>query len=230
MQQKGRLISFMSAQSGNGASMADAHAAWALVNERHAKVLVADLDFHSGATADRLRLEPRGTWAELVGVDPASGSCRQANSSYAGIDLLLPTASANVIGFRGFPPIEAVLEAAAPTYDVVIADLPSALSTSARAVVARPDRIYPFCTPEPTSLHLVKRRMSELTSAGIDVSRVAIMLPCIAPHPLLDTTDGKKVLGRPVELQIPNDYLAASQAKPKRKGVWPVLADSLQER
>ncbi len=62
-------------------------------------------------------------------------------------------------------------------------------------------------------MHLAKRRLSELAKAGIDSSKVAIVLNRVAPHQILDVTDVQKVLGRPVELQIPNDYLAASQAE-----------------
>ena len=210
---KGRLISFMSAQSGNGASMAAIHAACALVHERHANVLVADLDFHSGATAYRLKLDPRKTWADLSNGGAGGGRWRRALCSFRGVDILASPASTNVINLKGLPPVDEVLLAAAPSYDVVVADLPSALSASARAVAAKSDRVYLFCTPEPTSLHLAKRRLGELADAGVAPPRIAIVLNRVATHQILDEQDVKKVLGRPVELQIPNDYQAASAAE-----------------
>ncbi len=228
---KGRLISFMSAQSGNGASMAAIHAACALVHERHANVLIADLDFHSGATAYRLRLNPRKTWADLSGGSEGRDRWRRALCNYRGVDILASPASTNVINLRGLPPVDAVLLAAAPSYDVVVADLPSALSASARAVAAQSDRIYLFCTPEPTSLHLAKRRLAELAEAGAPPSKVSVVLNRVAEHQILDEQDVKKVLGRPVELQIPNDYQAASTAEAEGRLASPgsMLARALSE-
>ena len=55
---KGKLVCFMPAQGGNGASTLALHAANAISRESDGKVLLIDFDFHSGTVAFRLRLKP----------------------------------------------------------------------------------------------------------------------------------------------------------------------------
>ena len=62
----GRLITLLPAQAGSGASTTALHVAEAIARNPTEKVMLIDYDFHSGATAFRLRLQPEGALDDLL--------------------------------------------------------------------------------------------------------------------------------------------------------------------
>ena len=94
------------------------------------RTLLADLDYHSGTVAQRLRIDPAKTLGDVPADDP--GAWRGVVAVRAEFDVLAAPVSSGQLTTRGLPPIVEVLRGACREYDYVVADLPSALSSSAR--------------------------------------------------------------------------------------------------
>jgi Flp pilus assembly CpaE family ATPase len=82
----GRMVCFLPARAGDGASTVALHVADAAVHERkargfHGRVLLVDLDFQSGDIAFRLQLSPRGTLADALQATPIANSPAQNSAA-----------------------------------------------------------------------------------------------------------------------------------------------------
>jgi|GEM_PF-6617118 len=213
---KGRLLCFLAAQNGNGASTISMHLGHQLAS-RERKALLVELDFHSGVLACRMGLEPKKTLADLSGLHEVEAHrlWPSAVVRWKGLDVLLGPASSNALSARGLPPVELVLDAALRRYDEVLADLPCSMNQSVRGVVALAERVYLTATPEISSLHLASRRFQELRAAGVPESKVFLVLNRVSEGRMLDSGDVRRIVGVDVKYRLQNDFRAASEAEAK---------------
>lgn len=210
----GKLICFVGAQGANGVSTAALHAGYALVNERDEKALLLELDFHSGALAYRLGIRPQTTMSDLARQAAAGPAAwRQALCCWQGLDLLPAPQSGSELLSGGPPPIDEILDEALEAYDAVLADLPAAMLTSTRAVLARADRVYLLCSPDRKALHLARRRLEELTDIGVSPRDVRLTVNRSGASGAIEEEEVAKVVGVPIGYSLPNDYAAASAAE-----------------
>lgn len=230
---KGRLLCFLGAQSGNGASTICLHLGHLLANRSGRKALLVELDFHSGALACRLGVEPKQTLADLSGLQEREARVRwrEAVTRWRKLDVLLGPPSSNLMSSRGLPPVQLVLEAALRGYDEVLADLPCSMNASVRDVVARAERVYLTATSEVSSLHLASRRFQELRAAGVPESKVFLVLNRVAEGRVLDEDDVRRIVGIGVKYRLRNDYKSVSEAEGKSDvlAVDSALGKGLQE-
>src|SRR5690606_12070478 len=99
----GRLLCFIGAQSGNGASTICLHLGRLLADRSERRTLLVELDFHSGALACRMGVEPARTLADLSGLGHAEAMRRwpDAVTFWKGLDVLLGPSSSNAMTARG---------------------------------------------------------------------------------------------------------------------------------
>ncbi|MBI1356067.1 MAG: hypothetical protein GC160_17130 [Acidobacteria bacterium] len=211
----GRLLCFLGAQNGNGASTLSLHIAHALATKHERRSLLLELDFHSGALACRLGIRPEPTLAELSGVraEAAPQRWRSIVGSWRGLDILLAPASSNALSARGLPPIDSLLASCLQEYDDVLADLPCSINASIRKVMAKADLVFLVSTPEITALHLASRRFQRLLAAGVEESRIRLVLNRTGGEPALDDGDVQRIVGIAPSFRLPNDYQAAAAAE-----------------
>jgi pilus assembly protein CpaE len=210
---KGRVIAFLPAQSGNGASTVALHAACAASRELHDKVLLMELDFHCSVLRLRLRLDADRSVAEILErTDNLDELWPWIIQPWNGIDLLPSPASSRRMACRSLQHLPDVVEFAASRYSTVILDLPSALMTSTRDILALTDTLYLICTPEVTSLHLARRRTSELMEMGMPQDRLHVVVNRAGSGQHLPTHDLSQVIGFPIYCSLDNDYLALNDA------------------
>ncbi|MEX2301381.1 MAG: hypothetical protein WD733_10615 [Bryobacterales bacterium] len=212
---KNKVIAFMPAQSGNGASTAALHAACAAAKELGGEdeVLLVELDFHSSVLRERLKLDAdRGIGELLDRTDELDELWPQVVQSWNGIALLPSPASSRTVACKSLQRLPDVLEYAAKRYNTVVLDLPSALMTSTREILGLTDELYLICTPEVTSLHLARRRASELTELGMPKDAVHIVVNRVGGGQLLQMNDLAQVIGLPIYCSLDNDYLALNEA------------------
>lgn len=212
--QKGRVVAFMPAQSGNGASTAALHAACAASQEiEDGNVLLVELDFHCSVLRERLKLETDRSIGDLLErTGDLEALWPQTVSSWNGIDLLPTPASSRSLAGKSLQDLRAVLEFAAGRYSLVVLDLPSALMTSTREILGLTDDLFLICTPEVTSLHLARRRASELTDLGMLRSSLHIVVNRVGGGQVLQRKDLAQVIGLPIYRSLDNDYLALNEA------------------
>lgn len=211
---KGRVIAFMPAQSGNGASTAALHAACAASQEiENGKVLLMELDFHCSVLRERLKLDAdRGIGELLDKTDQLDALWPQIVQSWNGIDVLPSPPSSRKVAGKSLQSLPRILEFAAARYSTVVLDLPSALMTSTRDVLVLTDDLYLICTPEVTSLHLARRRATELTGLGMLKDSLHIVVNRVGGGQLLQMNDLAKVIGLPIHCSLDNDYLGLNEA------------------
>jgi pilus assembly protein CpaE len=212
--QKNKVIAFMPAQSGNGASTAALHAACAAAQEQpDGKVLLIELDFHSSVLRERLKLDAdRGIGELLDKTDQLDELWPQVVQSWNGIALMPSPSSSRTVACKSLQQLPEVLAYAGQHYSTVVLDLPSALMTSTREILGITDELFLICTPEVTSLHLARRRASELSELGMPADSLHIVVNRVGGGQLLHMNDLAKVIGLPIYRSLDNDYLALSEA------------------
>jgi pilus assembly protein CpaE len=210
---KGKVIAFMPAQSGNGASTVALHAACAAASELHDKVLLVELDFHCSVLRERLKLEADRSIAEILErTDHLEELWPWVVQTWNGIDLLPSPASSRKLACKSLQPLPDVLSFAASQYGTVVLDLPSALMTSTRELLALTDELYLICTPEVASLYLARRRALELLDMGMHKDSLRVVINRAGAAQRLATQDLAQAIGFPIYCSLDNDYLALNQA------------------
>jgi len=211
-QPAGRMISFLPACGGCGASTVAMHVAAAIAQQSDRRTLLLDWDLHSSSSAFRLRLKPEFTLADAL---QRSGSldelwpklvCRSK-----GLDLLPPPApypnQAEDLGRAG-----ALLQSARRTYDWAVSDLPPAIYTSCVEVINQSETVYVVTTPEIVSLHLARRKTAELRDQGVAAEAIRIIVNRESEKRILGTEEVRKIVGVPVAWTLQNDYRAINAA------------------
>jgi pilus assembly protein CpaE len=209
----GKVIAFMPAQSGNGASTAALHAACAAARELHDKVLLVELDFHCSVLRERLKLEPERSIAEILDrTDQLDELWPWIVQHWNGIDVLPSPASSRKMATKSLHGLLDLLQFAATQYSAVVLDLPSALMSSTRDVLQLTDEVYLICTPEVTSLHLARRRALELTEMGTPKDALRVVINRAGSAHALLSQDLAHAIGFPVYRSLDNDYVALNEA------------------
>ena len=203
---RGRLICFLPAQGGNGASTIALHVADAISLQIKKKVLLVDFDFHSGTIAFRLRLKPEFTLADaLARTDVIDELWPRIVTTWNGLDVL-PSPDFSHVSPDRLERIPQVFRSATYLYPCVIIDLPSGVFSSCQDVFRLADKIYLVSTPEVMSLHLARRKISQFMELGIAGEDVRLILNRVGSKKALDTSDVGKVVGVPVDWTISNEY------------------------
>jgi pilus assembly protein CpaE len=215
---QGRVIAFMPAQTGNGGSTAALYAACAASRELGEKVLLMELDFHCSVLRERLRLEAGRSIAEILErTDQLEEFWPWVVQPWEGIDVLPSPETSRKLACKSLHKLGDVLKFAAMRYRTVVLDLPSALMTSTREILALTHELYLICTPEVTSLHLARRRALELTELGLTTDAVHVVVNRAGSAQSLLTQDFAQAIGLPVFCSLDNDYLALNEAWEKGK-------------
>jgi len=209
---KGRMVCFMPAQGGNGASTIALHVADAVSREIKKKVLLIDFDFHSGTVAFRLRLKPEYTFADAVTrTEIIDELWPRVVCSWNGLDVLA-SPSANEVPAERLNRLGDVFSSAAHLYLCVVIDMPNALFTSCQEVLRLADAIYLVSTTEVMSLHLARRRINQLVQLNIPIEQIKLVVNRVGSKRGLDKSHIGKVVGVPVEWTISNEYAIVTHA------------------
>ncbi len=210
---KGRVVCFMPAQGGNGASTVALHVADAVSREIKKKVLLIDFDFHSGTVAFRLRLKPEFTFADAVTrTEIIDELWPRVVCSWNGLDVLASPSSSSEVPADRLNHLGDVFESAAHMYPCVVIDLPNALFTSCQEVLRFADVVYLVSTAEVMSLHLARRRISQLMQLNIPSEKIKLVVNRVGSKRGLETSDISKVVGVPIEWTLSNDYGIVNEA------------------
>ena len=205
---KGKLVCFMPAQGGNGASTVALHTANAISRESDGKVLLIDFDFHSGTVAFRLRLKPEFTFFDAIArIDVIDELWPRIVSSCNGLDVLpSPAASTDMPGAMQSNLLQEVFESATRLYSCVVVDLPNALFNSSQFVLQQADAVYLVATAEIMSLHLARRRINQLMQVQVPQEKIKLVVNRAGAKGGMDAADISKVVGSSVDWRFSNDY------------------------
>jgi pilus assembly protein CpaE len=207
-----KILAFLPAKAGGGASTVALHTAAALANELGKKVVLIDSDRRSGIISLLLDLEKRTSLAraleragELTPIE-----WRQHVASAIGIDLLLadPAAQTPLSSWGDYYQLLSFL---VKQYDFVVVDLPELVNPATVEVVRSAGHVFVVCTPEVPSLKLARHRCAELAAWGApDANTHILMNRWVTGGLTLDAIG--KLIGREVFTTIPNDYASIQRA------------------
>jgi len=157
-----QVITVVSPKGGVGKTFVSVNLAVSLALHSGFRVLLLDLDLHSGDAAVHLDLIGRPTLAELVpyagGLEPAHLRRAVVTHEPSGLDVILAPARPEAAETAGSELVEGLLRAARPRYEFVLIDTP-------------PDPGHPLvqrCLEEATSVLLV----SSLDAAALRQCRL----------------------------------------------------------
>jgi Flp pilus assembly CpaE family ATPase len=138
----GRLIAFIPAQGGAGASTVALNTAIAMSERLQGHTLLADYDFHCGAFAFNLKLEPQHTLADALRYDYRNSEWTTTATRWQQLDVLVGPREPSDVGPQDLARAPSLFEAAAAHYHCTVVDLPAPLLRSSAEVLDLADQVY----------------------------------------------------------------------------------------
>jgi len=219
---RGKLIAFVGAKAGYGATTLAYNTACVLRREARRKVLLADFDLMSGTISFALKLNH--SYSLLDGIrhsDQLDHSLWSALIGNVGeLDVMPAPEKPENVSFEGHR-IHEILEYARAIYEVVVVDLPAAHERISLATLGDADQIFIVCTPELPSLHMTRKCIGYLDLMGFSRERFRVLVNRISRKDELGRQDMEKVFNFPVYCTFPDDYANVHRALTAGKPMTP---------
>ncbi|SRR5579884_225780 len=219
---RGKLIAFVGAKAGYGATTLAYNTAYALSKEGRKKILLADFDLLGGTISFALKLNH--SYSLLDGIrhsDQLDNSLWTAlTSNVGGLDIMPAPEKPEAMSFEGHR-VHEVLEYARVIYEAVIVDLPAAYERISMATLGDADQIFIVCTPELPSLHMTRKCIAFLDQMGFNRERFRVLVNRSSRKDELSCQDMEKVFNFPVHYTFPDDYTTVHRALTAGKPVPP---------
>jgi len=209
---RGKLIGFLSAKGGCGATTLACHVACELQNLTKKSVLLADLDLTSGlvgflmktpssysildAIKNLSRLD-ESLWRALIVQHRPNLSVIPAPASYSRWD------------HPDENQLRQVLQFMRTQHDWIVLDLGRSLNSIATAVLEEIDQLFLVSTLEVVALHGLKSIVHGLFEQGEKLQLVLNRTPKMMD---ISTQELEKILGRSLYAALPNDYMGLYQS------------------
>lgn len=201
-----KLVLFLPAKAGSGASTVLLHTATALATQLKKRVLVLEGDLRSGVLSVMLNADVHHGLAQaLENVrDLDLLTINQIIQRADGVDWLFATPDKE-------PPLPQwldyflLLDKVRSYYDYVLADLPELVNVATKELVRRARMVCIVTTPEVLPLRLAKQRCAELGKWGVSEERTVVLVNRWHETDLT-ASDLTEHLGRPIGQVFPNDY------------------------
>jgi|YNPMSStandDraft_1061717.scaffolds.fasta_scaffold01220_2 pilus assembly protein CpaE len=205
----GKVLGFVSAKGGCGASTVACHVGVELQRLTGKEVLLADLDLDGGVLS--FLMKARGQYSVLDAVrnihrlDASYWKALVSNGQprvevIAAPRLLDPNEPLPTEAFRQ------VIRFTRTLYDWVILDLGRSLNPMALAVLADLDQAFLVATFDVLALHRVKQLVQNLLDYGYGQKRLQLILNRMPRQPDLTQSELEKVLGLDIFAGLPNSY------------------------
>lgn len=215
------LLAFIPAKAGVGCSTIALNTSIALAQLPDTKTLLADFDLNCGIVDFMLQAESK------YSIATAAENAHQMDETLwdklvtARGDLDVIPAGRTAPGFRiDAMQIRYLLEFARRNYKVICTDLSGILEKFSIEILHEARQIFLVCTPEVPSLHLAREKLRFFRTMDLD-GRVKILLNRAQKRSLIPISEIEKVLGMPVFMSFPNDYVGVHKALTAGKQVSP---------
>ncbi len=218
---RGKLISFLPAKPGVGASTIALHTALALVRRTGERILLADFDLNLGLQAFMLKLDR---------VHSAQDASEHAHHMDADLweGLVVRNGNLDVLGSGYVTPGQRMETGATRdllsfwrrNYSAVCADHSGNMERYSIEMLMESDEILLVSTAEIAPLHLARTKMNLLREYGLS-ERVRLVLNRTSRRDSISREDIEATVGIPVAMQIPNDYARLEAALRKGTAVDP---------
>jgi len=216
-----RVLAFLPSKPGVGCSTIALNTSILLAQLPDTKTLLADFDLNCGMIAFMLQMD--ATHSVVAAVENAHHMDEtlwpKLVASSGALDVLPAGKLAPGHRIDGLQ-IGHLTEFARRHYQAICLDLSGILEKYSVELLHESKEIYLVCTPEVPSLHLAREKLHFLRGLELD-SRVKVLLNRAQRNSLIPISEVQKVLGVPVYMSFPNDYLGVHRALTSGKHVNP---------
>jgi pilus assembly protein CpaE len=210
----GKIIGFLSAKGGCGATTAACHVAAALARQGAGKVLLADLDLQTGLIGFLLKTKCSYSIADAVhNLQRLDHSYWQGLVSNGIPDMEIITAPLAPAAKQLSPAhVKQVLAFARTHYDWCVLDLGRNLTPDTMALLDLIDETYLVTTQEVPALHHTKQIVQLLLEAGYARSQLRLVLNRTTKRSDVTVEELESMLGVPIYVTLANDFEALQEA------------------
>lgn len=212
----GQVITFLHAGGGAGATTLAVNCACSIKDqEKDAKVCILDLDVQFGQVAINMDLKPSHGFLDLLENPERLDVMFLENvmtHHKSGVDVLV---SPDVlVALDAIEPelVVRVINVAAELYDYVVVDMPLALTPWSQSVLGRSDAAVMVGQLTVPGIRQLRRLAGILASDGVgDVSTLVVLNRFLGGWKTsIRPKEAEKVLGRPIDYLVANDFKTAS--------------------
>jgi pilus assembly protein CpaE len=206
---QGKVIGFMSAKGGCGATTLACHVAAELHRQTHQQVLVADLDLDSGMAAFVMKMDKPYSVLDVIEnrsrLDESLWKALVAETK-PGLAVLPAPHLFSHEQYPGREGLTGFVSFVRSQYDWVILDLGRSLNSIVSDTYDSIDQIMLVSVLEAAALHGVKTILRRLNECGKELDRLRLVVNR-APKMLdISSEELARILGRPIYATVPNDY------------------------
>jgi pilus assembly protein CpaE len=209
---RGKIVGFLSAKGGCGATTLACHIAWELQNQTRKNVLLADLDLTSGLVGFLMK-----TPSSYSILDAIKNLSRLDDSLWKalivehrpGLSVIPAPASYTRWDHPDETQLTQALQFMRTQHDWIILDLGRSMNSIAAAVLDEIDQLFLVSTLEVVALHGLKSIVHGLFDQGEKLQLVLNRTPKMMD---ISTQELEKILGRSLYAALPNDYMGLYQS------------------
>ncbi len=212
---RGKVIGFLSAKGGCGATTLACHIAADLKRQTGKRVLLADLDLTSGMVGFLMKVA-----SNYSILDAVSNLSRLDDSLWKALVSewkpgLAVIPSPEDFSYEIAPSrddLRQVIRFMRTQHDWIVLDLGRSLSEAAAALYQELDQLLLISVLEVSALHGLKAIAQKLRDRGEDLSKLELVLNRTPKMMDITQEELQKVLGRPLYAMLPNDYPSLYQS------------------
>jgi pilus assembly protein CpaE len=206
------VYSFLPSKAGVGTSTLALNVAVAMSRLPETNVMLSDFDLNSGMLRFMLKLDNSYSVA-----DAAEHSMEMDEALWP--QLVTSVGSMDVLHAGKLNPnfrIEAaqirhLIDFMRRNYKALCFDLSGNLEKYSFEIMHESKRVFLVCTPEIPSLHLAREKYAFLKTLDLE-DRVSVLVNRVAKRPVITPEQIEQILGLPVFMTFPNDYLGVHRA------------------
>ena len=233
------VYSFLPSKPGSGTTTIAVNTSLAIARQENANCLLVDLDLNSGLV--RFMLKADSSYSVLDAAENAfkmdDNLWPQLVTTRGNLDILHSGKINPGVRVEGSQ-VRHLLEYARRNYRAICVDLSGNMEKYSIEVMQESKQIFLVCTPEIPSLHLAREKYQFLEKLELG-DRVTILLNRTTKRPVISSEQIQSLLGLPVTLSLPNDYMGVHRALTAGQAVDPksdlgrqykILADTMLEK
>ncbi len=213
---RGFVTAVFCPKGGQGATSLAVNLAHAIARRKPKRVAVVDLVVGMGDVALQLDLKPDYDIGELAQkVDRLDRDLLQsvAANGVDGLAVLAATDRLDLAPILTGQVVAVLLAQCRQVYEHTIVDCEHAFEGRSVAALDAADKILLLAQLQVSSLVVAKRTLGIFRELGYDDDKVQIVINREGSSNLVSAAEAEKVLGRPIDARIPNDFAVASEAQ-----------------
>lgn len=207
---RGKILSFISAKGGAGATFIASNLGYTLANRRQKKVLLIDLHIQFGDAAIYMSETPgQSTLSDIIsqtGLDSSviAAATMQIDSNYYILQAPVSPEKAS-----GITPqhIDNLLSVAIQDYDYVIMDLPRVVDAISMKVLDRSDKIYLVLQPIIPYIRAAAKLLRLFVLLGYELSKISVISTRTDSDKSISKSDIEAAIQRPIDWEFKNDFI-----------------------